>query len=132
MDVLVKGGADLDKMDPRGRRPSALLPRGEREFFIDNLLVRIHVIIVMIRWTGLAPWEFEFPFHQVDVLVRGGADLDKTDLRGRRPDDLLPRACLCPSLSLSLYVYVYMYIYIHIYTYMYLCIYIYIYIYIYI
>jgi len=30
----------------------------EREFFIDNLLVRIHFIIVMIRWTGLAPWEF--------------------------------------------------------------------------
>jgi len=26
-----------------------------REFFIDNLLVRIHRIIVMIRWTGLAP-----------------------------------------------------------------------------
>ena len=34
----------------------------EREFFIDNLLVRIHFIIVMIRWTGLVPWEFEFPF----------------------------------------------------------------------
>ena len=34
----------------------------EREFFIDNLLVRIHVIIVMIWWTGLAPEEFEFPF----------------------------------------------------------------------
>ena len=30
--------------------------------FIDNLLVRIHFIVVMIRWTGLAPWEFEFPF----------------------------------------------------------------------
>ena len=28
----------------------------DREFFIDNLLVRIHFIIVMIRWTGLAPW----------------------------------------------------------------------------
>ena len=27
-----------------------------------DLLVRIHFIIVMIRWTGLAPWEFEFPF----------------------------------------------------------------------
>ena len=27
----------------------------EREFFIDNLLVRIHFIIVMVRWTGLAP-----------------------------------------------------------------------------
>jgi len=34
----------------------------EREFFIDNLLARIHFIVVMIRWTGLAPWEFEFPF----------------------------------------------------------------------
>ena len=33
-----------------------------REFFIDNLLVRIHFTIVIIRWTGLAPWEFEFPF----------------------------------------------------------------------
>jgi len=27
----------------------------EREFFIDNLLVRIHFIIVMTRWTGLVP-----------------------------------------------------------------------------
>jgi len=35
------------------------LPRADREFFIDNLLVRIHFIIVMIRWTGLAPWKFE-------------------------------------------------------------------------
>ena len=34
----------------------------EREFVIDNLLVRVNFIIVMIRWTGLAPWEFEFPF----------------------------------------------------------------------
>ena len=36
--------------------------RGVREFFVDNLLVRIHFIIMMIRWTGLAPWVFEFPF----------------------------------------------------------------------
>ena len=35
---------------------------GEREFFIDDLLVRIHVIIEMIWWTGLAPCEFELPF----------------------------------------------------------------------
>ena len=34
-------------------------PALEREFLIDNLLVPIHYIIVMIRWTGLA---FEFPF----------------------------------------------------------------------
>ena len=30
--------------------------RRYRYFFIGNLLVRIHCIIVMIRWTGLAPW----------------------------------------------------------------------------
>ena len=35
---------------------------GERKFFLDNLLVRTHFIIVMRRWTGLAPWKFEFPF----------------------------------------------------------------------
>ena len=34
----------------------------EREFFIDNLLVRIHFIVEMISWTGLVPWKFEFPF----------------------------------------------------------------------
>jgi len=43
----------------------------ERELFIDNLLVRIHLIIVMIWWTGLAPWDFEFPFRRclVDLAV---------------------------------------------------------------
>ena len=32
----------------------------ERQPFSDNLLVRIHCIIEMIWWTGLAPWVFEF------------------------------------------------------------------------
>ena len=36
--------------------------QAQREFFIDNLLVRIHFIVVMIRWTSRAPWEFESPF----------------------------------------------------------------------
>ena len=27
-----------------------------------QVLVRNHFIIVMIRWTGLAPWELELPF----------------------------------------------------------------------
>ena len=31
-----------------------------REFFIDNLLVRVHLIIVMIGWTGLAT-DYEDP-----------------------------------------------------------------------
>ena len=30
------------------------------EFFSDNLLVRIHSIIEMIWWTGLAPWDSLF------------------------------------------------------------------------
>ena len=34
----------------------------EREFFIDNLLVRIYFTTLMIKLTGFAPWEFEFPF----------------------------------------------------------------------
>jgi len=34
----------------------------EREFLIDNLLVRIHFAIVIIWWTGLAPWEVESSF----------------------------------------------------------------------
>ena len=33
----------------------------ERDFVIDNLLVRIHFVGMMIWWTGLAPCEFEFP-----------------------------------------------------------------------
>jgi len=43
----------------------------EREFFIDNLLVRIHFIIVMIRWTGLAPWEFKLVVGTPVVRVYG-------------------------------------------------------------
>ena len=43
-------------------RAAARRRGNKREFFIDNLLVRIHFIVVMVRWTGLAPWEFEFPF----------------------------------------------------------------------
>jgi len=50
--------------------PPQRVPFPQREFFIDNLLVRIHFIIVMIRWTGLAPREFEWhtwnvPPHRV-------------------------------------------------------------------
>jgi len=65
---LVDRDAELegnrDERVPRLERvlqPQPHLRAGEREFFIDNLLVRIYFIIVMIRWTGLAPWEFELP-----------------------------------------------------------------------
>jgi len=46
----------------RDSKLTHLLQAPEREFFIDNLLVRINFIIVIIRWTGFVPWEFEFPF----------------------------------------------------------------------
>ena len=61
----------------------------EREFFIDNLLVRIHFIIVIIRWTGLAPWEFEFPFphiHHVNLRIASEAERG----RARETGILLP------------------------------------------
>ena len=58
----------------------------ERKFFSDNLLVRIHFIIEMIWWTGLAPWEFEFTFSGSLTTCR------MTFLIGRTPDkdDLMP------------------------------------------
>ena len=37
-------------------------PTARESFFIDILLVQIHLVIVMIRRTGLASLEFEFPF----------------------------------------------------------------------
>ena len=40
----------------------AVLSMTEKELLIGNLLVRIHFIIETIWWTGLAPWELEFPF----------------------------------------------------------------------
>jgi hypothetical protein len=39
----------------RGVKCHSASERSEREFLIDNLLVRINSIIVMNRWTGLAP-----------------------------------------------------------------------------
>ena len=56
------GADELVEIPTDAHRPTGTKPSREREFFIDNLLVRIHSIIVMIKWTGLAPWEFEFPF----------------------------------------------------------------------
>ena len=62
----------------------------ERECFIDNLLVLIRCISVMIRWAGLAPWEFEFPFPgsltstlQTHWGVRGPKD--RQPVSGHRP-----------------------------------------------
>jgi len=42
---------------PAAEHDSASAASAARESFI----VRIHFIIAMIRWTGLAPWEFQFP-----------------------------------------------------------------------
>jgi len=53
--------------------------------FVDNLLVRIHFIIVMIWWTGLAPWEFEFLFpgsHTSTFVAYWGAVTRRNGLQG--------------------------------------------------
>ena len=47
MQSLQNRSMSQHNVSPEPRTP-------EREFFIDNLLVRIHFIIVMIRWTGLS------------------------------------------------------------------------------
>ena len=63
---------------------SPLCPREEREFFVDILLVRIHCIIAMIRWTGLAPWGFESPFPGsfVSTFLGGRHSASLSRIRG--------------------------------------------------
>ena len=62
-------------------------PLQEREFFIETLLVRIHFIIVMIRWTGLAPWECEVPCWCRFVLRKA--------VSGHSDDLVRVRVCVC-------------------------------------
>ena len=60
----------------------------KREFFIDTHLVRVHFIIVMIRWTGLAPWEFAAPMfigYRTEYGVVVPTVLPAVGRRGHRP-----------------------------------------------
>ena len=68
----IKGGGAAALAIPE---PLHFLQPAERDFFIDNLLVRIQ----MIWWTGLAPWEF-------DVLCLGS--LTSTFLAFALPEPL--------------------------------------------
>jgi len=54
-------GTRNSKPSVRKHHPYFSQQRAEREFLVDNLLVRFHFMVVMIGWTGLAPWEFPFP-----------------------------------------------------------------------
>ena len=64
LELAIFGGLGVDD------RPLMLVDRQPvrrdeglaRSFFGDNLQVRIYFIIVMITWTGVAPWVFERPF----------------------------------------------------------------------
>ena len=90
---------------------------------LDNLLVRIHFIIVIITCTGLAPWEFEFPFpgsltSTFLVCRRTGTTKNRQQMLwtctkkrcNPQPSTLNPQLSLSPSLShtLSLYIYIYL------------------------
>ena len=72
-----------------GVRCVALRPCLEREFFIDNLLVRIHLTIEMIWWTSLAPWEFDFRFSgslaSTFLALSGRTGVCAPDTRGTPP-----------------------------------------------
>ena len=71
----------------------------QKEYFFNNLLVRVHFIIVMIRWTSLAPWELEFPFpgsltstflaeHGLLFILSSSTEIDWTLTKfdqGRKP-----------------------------------------------
>ena len=52
----------LEKITQRQAKAAELQAHPERDFFIDSQLVPVHFIIEIIRWTGLAPWGFGFPF----------------------------------------------------------------------
>ena len=85
----------------------------EREFFIDNLLVRNYFIIVMMRWTGLSPWEFEFPFpdsltsaflssHSLGMQSRSsGRDYRKVTPQSSYRGTSLKRNCLPPRITIG-------------------------------
>jgi hypothetical protein len=68
--------------------PSTRLCR-EREFCIDNILVRIHEII---WWTSLAPWQSECPFPG-GLISTGIAPPQRGPARGADP----PSAFAAPS-----------------------------------
>ena len=76
--------------------------RRERAFFIDN---RIHYIIVMIGWTGLAPWEFEFPFpgSLTSTFLEQAANIAGSGRRGARGQPVGPR--LPPKIPAALGIY---------------------------
>jgi len=69
----------------------------QKEFFIDNQLARIHLIIVMTRWTGLALWEFEFPFPGSLTSTLLQADIR----RDARPREDSPLRAYCTTLDSS-------------------------------
>ena len=71
----------------------------ERELFSNNLLARIHFIIVMISWTGLAPWKVEFPFPGSLTSTFLVMDVEGVALGHRVPDALRPSERGEPSLA---------------------------------
>ena len=112
-----------------------------REFFMEKLLVPIHFIIVMIRWTGLAPWNFEVPFsgsltstflgNEVKSIWCGDGRRRRagSSTSGGRASPSSPGLSLTfKSVSLSIYLSIYLSIDIHrhIYRYIHISVYIYI------
>ena len=66
--------------------------------------VRNHFIIVMIRWTGLAPWEFEFPFPGSLTSIFLAVKTTREQHRAEHRESNTKRV-LSLSLSLSLWLF---------------------------
>ena len=74
----------------------------EKEFFIDNLLVRFHFIIVMIRWTGLAPWEFEWGLPGEDFPCGGCLKIREWHEPGFVPRQHVKLGKVCEAVNLGI------------------------------
>ena len=89
------------------------------DFFVDNLLVRNHFIIVMIKWTGLAPWGLNSLF-QVALHLPSRRDVPPTERRSirhvRNTRSLRSKlhACVCVCIYIYIYTHTHTYIYTHI------------------
>ena len=57
----------------------------ERDSLIDSLLVHMHSISEMTWWTGLAPWDVEFPFPSIAERCAAAAGVDGSESRPVQP-----------------------------------------------
>ena len=86
-------GSSVEKYMSESDAAERMLCLQATPYTLDNLLVRIHCIIEMIRWTGLAPWGFEFPFPGSLIFYLPST----SEARSTSPSRTRPSACSASS-----------------------------------